>query len=128
MAFTYTSAPDSDNVDFVRLRIGDAVENDGAKPDQTNFSDAEIEAVVTLEGNKGKAAAFFAEALAALWAANAGMVSMADYKEDYSNRAKYFADLGKMLRQQYGGSRTAATQIIPTRVDGFSNNVNAEAL
>lgn len=127
MAFTYvdTLLTDRDNV---RFQIGDVVENDGPRPGGRNFSNEEVAATVTSEGTAGKASAGLCEVLAREWAGNAGTSWVGEIKQEYSDRSKFFSDLAADLRLQHGGGRSAAsTQIATTRVDGFSNDINAEA-
>lgn len=126
MTFTYGGTL-TDNTDRVRFEIGDVVENAGPRPHatSTNFSDGEIDSIVTEEGSWGPAAAKLMEVLANEWTAAAGAVSMADYREDYTARAEYFRKRSQDLRQQYGGGVTVV-QYAPIRVDGFSDDVDAE--
>lgn len=67
MAFTYDLTTDRGKV---RLSIGDTVENAGPRPDKRNFTDAEIDYLISTEtaGNTA-AAAFGFELLASEWAA-----------------------------------------------------------
>jgi hypothetical protein len=124
--FTYTDTLLTDR-DKVRFEIGDVVSGSGPRPHSgyTNFTDNEISAVVTREGSWGAAAAKLAEVLASEWTAAAGDVSMADYRENYTARAEYFRKRAQDLRTQYGGG-VSVTQVAPTRVDGFSDDVDAE--
>jgi len=127
MAFTYTETLATDR-DKIRFAIGDTIVNDGPRPRATansNFSDAEIAGAVTMEGGWTTAAAFLCEVLAREWAAEAGRTELADYKEDFSNRAQLFADRALELRARYGGWRQT-TQSAPTRVDGFSDSIDSE--
>jgi hypothetical protein len=67
MAFTYDLTT---NRGVVRLNLGDTVENAGPRPDKRNFSDVEIDYLITTEtaGNAAAAALGF-ETLASEWAA-----------------------------------------------------------
>lgn len=126
MTFTYSGTL-TDNTEWVRFTIGDTVSAAGPRPGSTsNYTDEEIDAVITDAGTKGRAAAFLCETLATEWAAYAGSVSMADYSENLTARADYFMKRAADLRKQYGGTRAAPTQVAPTRVDGFSDDVDAE--
>jgi hypothetical protein len=126
MTFTYDGSLATD-VEKVRFDIGDTQENDGPRPDSSNYSDEEITAIIAQEGNFGKAIARMYEVLAAEWSAAAGRVEMADYKEDYTKRAEMFMAKAKDARRRWGDSiRTAnITQVAPTRVDGFSDDIDA---
>lgn len=128
MAFTYTSPTNSD-ADWVRAVIGDTQSSAGPRPYATtasNFSDAEIAAWITLEGSRGKAAARLFEILAAEWTQEAGKVSLADYKEDFTDRAKGYMAQALVYRKEYGGTQASLSQPTMTRVDGFSNDIDAE--
>lgn len=126
MTFTYAGTLATD-LDKVRFEIGDRVSGSGPRPDSSNFTDEEIAGVITLEGGWGAAAARIAEVLANEWSTAAGSVRMADYSEDYTARAEMWAKRAQALRLQYGSTRTA-TQVLVTRVDGFSDDVDAEEM
>ena len=127
MTFTYGGTL-TDSTDRVRFEIGDVVSGSGPRPhaSSTNFADGEIDSIVTEEGSWGPAAAKLMEILANEWTMAAGAVSMADYREDYTSRAEYYRKRSQDLRLQYGGG-VVVTQLAPTRVDGFSDDINAEA-
>jgi len=124
MAFTYTDTLLTDR-DWIRFTIGDVVEDSGPKPDSTNFSDNEIAAIVADEGTAGRAAAKLCEVLATMWASEAGEVKMADFTEAYTERAEMFLSMARELRKQHGGAVATPVQVAPTRVDGFSNDIDA---
>lgn len=126
MAFSYTGVL-SDDTQWVRFTIGDTTYEEGPRPGSTsNYQDEEIDAIIADAGSKGRAAAFLCETLATEWGVYAGSVSMADYSENLTARAEEFRKRAAELRKQYGGTRAAPTQVAPTRVDGFSNDVDAE--
>lgn len=115
----------STSLDKVRFEIGDRVSGTGPRPDGTNFTDAELNALVTLDGSWQAAAAHALEVLANEWAAAAGSVGMADYREDYTARAEAYRKRAQDVRVQYGLGPTVLQPSI-TRVDGFSDNITAE--
>jgi hypothetical protein len=129
MAFTYGGDPANSNLEWVRWRIGDTFVNDGPRPRastaaNSNFNDAEIEAAISDEGTKGKAAALMCETLATEWSSFAGTTQLADYSEA-NRQAEHFRDMAQDLRRKYGSGRVV-TQSAPTRVDGYSDDVDAE--
>lgn len=124
MTFTYTGDL-STNLDKVRFEIGDRVSGTGPRPDGTNFTDAEAGAVITLEGSWQGAVVHLLETLANEWATAAGSVRMADYSEDYTNRAEAYRKRAQDARLRFGiGS--SVNQASMTRVDGFSDDITAE--
>jgi len=126
MTFTYGGTL-TDTTDRVRFELGDVVSGAGPRPhaSSTNFSDGEVDAIVTEQGDWGPAAAKLLEVLANEWASAAGAVAMADYREDYTARAEYFRKRAQDMRMQYGGG-VSVSQPSVTRVDGFSSDVTAE--
>lgn len=67
MAFTYDLTTDGG---VVRLNIGDTVENSGPRPDKRNFSDEEIDYLITTEtAGLPAATALGFETLASEWGA-----------------------------------------------------------
>jgi hypothetical protein len=124
MTFTYAGTLTTD-LDLVRFHIGDTADGDGPRPGSTsNYTDAELEAIITAEGGWGRASARMLEVLSNEWTAEAGRVAVADYSEDYTKRAELYAERARELRLRYGGRR-ATTQPSVTRVDGFSDDVSA---
>ena len=86
----------------LRLLIGDSAENDGPRPGQANFQDAELDAFLALEGdnlNRGAARAF--EALAAEWSRYAGTYSLGPESEA-SRQAEAYAARAATARELYG--------------------------
>lgn len=126
MTFSYGGTL-TDATDRVRFEIGDIVSGSGPRPHatSTNFSNEEVDAIVTEQGGWGPAAAKLMEILANEWASAAGNVAMADYSENYTARAEYFRKRAQDLRMQYGGG-VAVSQVSVTRVDGYSDDVDAE--
>ncbi len=119
MAFTYDATVSTD-LAKVRLAIGDTVSGTGVKPDGTNFTDAELNAMITAEGTWGRAAAAACETLAATWA-RAVDIALGPRKESLSQVSKAYADQSKQLRSRYGGTgRMYVAGVI--RKDGYSDD------
>jgi hypothetical protein len=66
MGFTYLGTL-ATNRDRVRFHVGDVTEDGGPRPADANFSDAEIDQVITDEGTWQRAVASCFERLAAEW-------------------------------------------------------------
>ena len=124
MAFTYMGDRDTDR-DRVRFWIQDTVSGAGPKKDGGNFTDAEIDGLVTNEGSwqRGVAAAF--EALTAHWStqpsfqADGLMVNTSDVAQRFQEQAQEW-------RRKHGGARsTRAGSRGVTRVDGYSSDVSS---
>lgn len=125
MAVTYDDTL-ADTTSQVRFEIGDTVEDSGPRPDpSSNFSDNEIAAIVTSEGGWGKAAAHLCEILAAEWSREAGSLRVGEFQQALTDRAAMFMKKAQELRRKYGG-QAAPTQVVPTRVDGFSDDIDAD--
>jgi len=123
MAVTYNESLASDR-DRVRFAIGDTIEDSGPKPADGNFTDPEINGLVTLEGSWQRAVAAAFETLASLWAVHAtfnadGMsVSQSDIAASYREQA---AD----WRRRFGSSAGAsAGSLNVTRADGYSDDLD----
>jgi hypothetical protein len=118
MAFTYSDALATDR-DNVRFAIGDTTLNAGPKPADANYSDAEIAALVTREGNWQRAVAAVFENLADLWARhvsfNADGTQVAQ-----SDIAKQYREAAVTWRRLHGSCGSAST----TRADGYSDDLD----
>lgn len=125
MAFTYlgTLATDRDKVRFYSGDSSNAPEA-GIKPGGYNFQDAEIDGLIIAEGNWQRAVAAVYEVLAALFAQEV------DEKNDkismmYSQKAARYQELAKQWRKDYGKSVGTVTVSPVTRVDGYSDDIDA---
>ena len=109
MAFTYLGTL-ATNRDRVRFHIGDVTENSGPRPADANFSDAEIDALISDEGTWQRAVASCFERLAAEW------TRYPNFKADglslnRTDIAKGYREDAKTWRAEYGAAR-------PMRVAG----------
>ena len=124
MAVTYDPAL-STNKDRVRFHLQDTVDADGPKPADGNFTDEEINGLVTLEGSWQRAVAGGLEALAAAWR------KYPSYKADDSSLsssdiADGYAEDAKVWRTAYGyvSTVTRAGSRAVTRRDGYSEDLD----
>jgi len=106
--------------DKVRFYLGDKIENAGPLPNDANFSDAEIDGLITAEGSWQKAVAAGFETLAARWR------RYPDFKADglslsRSDIADGFLEQAKNWRRTYGRGTGAGSRAM-TRVDAYSDD------
>jgi len=128
MAFTYLGTL-ATNRDKVRFYTGDTsnAPDAGIKPGGHNFSDGEIDGLVTTEGTWQRAVTAVFEALAALFAQEV------DEKNEkisimYSQKAARYQSLAEKWRSDYGrseGGGTVTTSAV-TRIDGYSSDIPAD--
>ena len=121
MAVSYDSELTTDR-DRVRFYLQDTADGDGPKPADANFSDAELDGLITLEGSWQKAVAAGFETLAAAWR------KYPDYKADdvsisSSDIADGYAEDAKEWRSRYMAAPTSLAGSRPvTRQDGYSDD------
>jgi len=122
MAFTYLGDL-STTRDQVRFYLQDTVENSGPRPSDVNFSDAEIDGLLTLEGSWQKAVAAGFETLASSWRrypdfkADGLTLSRSDIADGYAKQALEW-------RRRYGYGTTAGSRAV-TRQDGYSDDIDS---
>ena len=127
MAFNYTEAISTDR-DRVRYHIRDIEEGHGPLPGDLNFTDAEIDDLVTQEGNWGRAVAGAFEILATAW--RKYPTFQADsFTISRSHISRGFADDAKEWRKKWGynptiGATTVSTATIK-RIDAYSDDLDA---
>lgn len=119
MTFSYNADLSLDR-DRMRFYIGDTVSDAGVRPDGSNFSDEELDGLISAEGSWQAAIAAAAEILAMLYAPEVD-IAIGPRKESLSQAAVRYETA---WRRQAG--RSSLTQVAPTRVDGFSQDVDAE--
>lgn len=124
MAFTYLGDL-STNLDKVRFYLQDTVSGSGPKPNDGNFTDGELEALVTTEGSWQRAVAAGFETLASAWrkfinfSADGSSYSLSNVADGYAAQAKDWR-----LKFGTGGAKAGSRAI--TRVDGYSSDVDSE--
>jgi len=125
VSFTYDTATD---IGKIRFAIGDVTSGAGIKPDGTNFSDEEIQLLLTREGNWGAAAAACCETLS-VWYARVVNISVGPRREDLGAIRQAYVDLAAQFRKQYGGGGVAhGFSAGVVRVDGYSQDVASDAV
>lgn len=125
MAITYVGDLSTDR-DKVRFHLQDTVEGSGPRPGEGNFTDAELDGLVDLEGTWQRAVAAAFEALAAGWGRYADL-TVGPRKENLSQVAKRYQELGKEWRAQYGRETMRRAYVAGViRVDGYSDDVASD--
>ena len=120
MAFNYDPTTD---IGKTRLEIGDTDFGAGVKPSGKNFTDAEIQLLLTREGTWGRAAAAACEILARHWSRIPDSAStgskIAGGRSRSNQQVAHFRDAAKELRQLHGGGNNGAFSADFLRDDGF---------
>jgi hypothetical protein len=111
MALTYLGSLTTD-LDLVRFEIGDTVSGSGPLPGSvSNFTDAELNALIAREGSWGRAAAAACETLARRWAQIADTDS-GPIHQALGDRTDMWAKRAQELRALYGGGPTLQAGVI----------------
>lgn len=103
----------------LRLEIGDTTLNQGVKPDESNFADAELQVFLTRASNNVEhAAAFLCDVLANTWARLAD-IEIGPRSENLSQVAKRYEARAKAYRDRLGISSAAFSGGM-VRADGYA--------
>lgn len=121
MAVTYDDALSTD-LDKVRYYLQDTVEDSGPKPADANFTDNELNGLLTVEGSWQRAVAAGFETLAAAWRRYPSFTADG-LRLDRTKIADGYAAQAKEWRLQYGRATGGAGSYSVTRVDGYSDDV-----
>lgn len=120
--FTYIGDLSTDR-DKVRFNLGDTDPGGGPLPNDENFTDGELDGLITAEGSWGRAVAAGFENLAAKWRryptfrADGLSLNRSDIANGYAKDAAKW-------RRQYGGGAGAGYRAM-TRVDGYSDDIDS---
>jgi hypothetical protein len=125
MTFTYIGDLSTD-LDQIRFKVSDTIEDAGVKPNGVNFTDEEINGLQTLESSVNRTVASLYETLAVTWA-NYIDTEIGTRDEKLSQIAKRYESLAKKWREDYGFSDSADTfsSGFVTRVDGYSDDIDS---
>lgn len=123
MAFTYLGDL-STNREKLRFYIQDTTVDSGPRPGGTNFSDAELDGLITTEGGWRKAVAGAYETLAAEWAQYVD-TSIGPRRQSLSHTAARYETLAKTWRLRSGSASRAGSRAV-TRVDGYSDDIASD--
>jgi len=121
MAVNYDDTLDTDR-DKVRFHLGDTKQGEGPRPTDANYSDAEIDALVTSTGSWQKCVATLLDALAIEWS-RYSVIWVGPRKEEFDKVSVAYAERAKKWRADYGirTATTAGTKTV-TRKDGYSDD------
>lgn len=123
MAVTYLGTL-ATNRDRVRFSLQDTVEAAGPKPADGNFTDAEIDGLLTLEGSWQRAVAAGFEVLASAWSRHVSF-NAAGMQASQSDIANGYRAEAASWRKRYGSATsTACGSSAVTRSDGYSDDLN----
>ena len=120
MAFTYDGTLATD-LGRVRFHLGDVVSGSGPRPADANFTDAEIDGLVTIEGSWQRAVAGGLERLVVEW------LRYPSFKGDgltlnRSDIAKGYQTQAESWRKRFGAP--TPTYVVGTiRKDGYSDDI-----
>jgi hypothetical protein len=124
MTFTYAGTLTTD-LDKVRFYIQDTTSSSGPKPDGVNFTDAELNGLLTTEGSVGRAVAACFETLAAVWRTRYNFTSDGQNFQRAAV-ADGFQALADQWRTKYGSGASTVTTSAVTRVDAYSDDVASD--
>lgn len=123
MSFTYNLGSSSSTevlVAKVRLHIGDTVQGTGVRPDGSNITDEEIEALLTTnEDDVESTVADLADILARHWA-NTVDVTTGPRRESLSQASKRWRDIADEMRASGTAGSGTSFSFAPDRTDGYS--------
>ena len=125
MTLTYVGDLSTD-LDKICFHIGDTAASAGPLPSAGNFTDAELNGLLSSAGSVNKAVSAAMAAISARWASYANL-TVGPRKEEYATIAESWASRQKAWNAQYGVklASTASSGYL-TRVDGFSDDISAE--
>lgn len=116
MSFSYDITND---IGKVRFELGDDTAGQGLKPDGSNFSDEEIQAVLNREHSVMRAVAGLCETLATRYTQLCD-ISVGPRRESLSQIRDGYRARAADLRKKYGGAGSGAFSISPNREDGYA--------
>ncbi len=119
MAFTYTDTLTA-NRDKVRFWLHDTVEDQGPRPKNRNFSDNELDGLLTIEATWQQAIAAGFEALASAWAKE-GSFAVFNGSFTKSTASSYYMKEAKAWRDRHGDT-ASATEELGSKTTDFSGN------
>ena len=116
MTFSYSLSTD---IGQLRFELGDTVIGTGVKSDGSNFTDEELQYLLTREGSLPLATAAACETLARDWAKIA-TVSLGQHSEQLGKVSAEYMARAIDIRNMVGGAFSTFS-IAPNRVDGYSD-------
>jgi hypothetical protein len=125
MTFTYAGTLVTD-LDYIRFQINDKVASSGPLPTGANFTDEEINGLLTIEGTKQRTVAALFEMLASTWSRYVD-TAIGPRDEKLSKIADSYFKLAKQWRDDYGYGTSASMLYtgFVTRQDGYSDDIDS---
>lgn len=123
MAFTYSDDLSSDRAK-VRFHLQDVTESSGPRPGGGNFSDAEVDGLITLGGSWERAVSSGLDALAVAWAKYADLTE-GPHRESLSQIGATYRKQASEWRAIYGIAVPARVAGI-IKIDGYSDDVTSD--
>ncbi len=112
------------DLDRIRFAIGDTTTSAGPKPEDGNFSDLELAALILIEGSWQRAVAAAFETLAGLWAKHVNF-SAGGMSASQSNIAAQYRESAADWRKRFGYVAGTSSGSFPsTRADGYSDDLD----
>jgi hypothetical protein len=125
MTLTYVGDLSTD-LDKVRFYIGDTATSSGPLPSAGNFTDAELNGLITTAGSVNKAVSAAMAAISARWASYAN-ITVGPRKEEYAAIAEAWAKRQQEWNAQYGVKLASTASVAyVTRIDGWSDDISAD--
>ena len=121
MAFSYYDTLDTDR-DKVRFWLQDTVDGDGPKPSNGNFSDAELDGLITIEGSWQRAVAGGFELLASAWQSETSF-SVFNGSYSRSDAASGYKELAEQWRDKWGDGESATADLDAKTTDFSGDTV-----
>jgi hypothetical protein len=119
--FSYNDDLDA-NRDKVRFWLQDTVKSKGPKPSNGNFSDQEIDGLITIEETWQRAVAAGFEVLASAWAKE-GSFSVFNGQFTKSTASSYYMQMAKQWRDDYGADDIATAGLGSKQTDFSGDTV-----
>ena len=124
MALTYVGDL-STNLDKVRFHLGDTTASSGPLPSGGNFTDSELNGLLSSTGTVNKAVSAAMGAIAARWNGYAN-ITVGPRREEYAQIAEAWERRQAAWNELYSiHQTTTGTQVWVTRVDGYSDDISA---
>jgi len=120
VAFTYVGDLSTD-LDQVRFYIGDVTSGSGVLPGDSNFTDAELNGLITNEATWQRATAAAFDVLVARWMRYVDNTT-GPRRENLSQIAEGYRKQAATWREKYGIADTAGSLVV-MRVDQYSDDV-----
>ena len=125
MTLTYVGDLSTD-LDKIRFHIGDTAASAGPLPSAGNFTDAELNGLLSSAGSVNNAVSAAMAAIASRWSSYAN-ITVGPRKEEYAAIADSWRKQQADWNTQHGVKLTSTASVaFVTRIDGFSDDIAAD--